>query len=48
MSQVSSNRMGKIVDGKCLSLTASFVRAKRQADPSIPSCEFYEVSFEQM
>lgn len=40
---VNQHRLGKIVDGQCLKLTASFVRAKRQSDPSIPCCEYFEV-----
>ncbi|XP_053908943.1 general transcription and DNA repair factor IIH helicase subunit XPD isoform X3 [Cuculus canorus] len=40
--EVSSLRFGKEVDGRCLSLTASYVRAQRQHDPSIPGCRFYE------
>ncbi|EYC02324.1 hypothetical protein Y032_0100g3233 [Ancylostoma ceylanicum] len=35
-------RQGSAVDGACQRLTASFVRAKRQLDPSIPSCSFFE------
>ncbi|KHJ95642.1 DNA repair helicase [Oesophagostomum dentatum] len=33
---------GSLVDGACQRLTASFVRARRQLDPSIPSCSFFE------
>uniref|UniRef100_A0A8C5QHE9 General transcription and DNA repair factor IIH helicase subunit XPD n=1 Tax=Leptobrachium leishanense TaxID=445787 RepID=A0A8C5QHE9_9ANUR len=40
--EVSALRFGKEVDGRCHSLTASFVRAQRQRDPSIPYCRFYE------
>ncbi|KAG8536726.1 hypothetical protein GDO81_025787, partial [Engystomops pustulosus] len=40
--EVSALRFGKEVDGKCHSLTASFVRTQRQRDPSVPSCRFYE------
>ncbi|XP_074872161.1 general transcription and DNA repair factor IIH helicase subunit XPD isoform X2 [Carettochelys insculpta] len=40
--EVSSLRFGKEVDGKCLSLTASYVRAQKQRDSSIPSCRFFE------
>lgn len=36
-------RFGKDVDGKCHSLTASYVRAQYQQDPSLPHCRFYEV-----
>ncbi|CAB3402237.1 unnamed protein product [Caenorhabditis bovis] len=40
--EVSKLRYGSAVDGACQKLTASFVRAKRIEDPSIPSCEFFE------
>lgn len=36
-------RFGKDVDGKCHSLTASYVRAQYQQDASLPHCRFYEV-----
>lgn len=42
--EVSKERIGKVVDGKCLNLTASFVRAKRVNDPDVPCCNFFEVS----
>ncbi|VDM59396.1 unnamed protein product [Angiostrongylus costaricensis] len=35
-------RQGFSVDGACQRLTASFVRARRQVDPSIPACSFFE------
>uniref|UniRef100_W5LWZ8 RAD3-like helicase DEAD domain-containing protein n=1 Tax=Lepisosteus oculatus TaxID=7918 RepID=W5LWZ8_LEPOC len=41
-AQVSSLRFGKEVDGKCHSLTASYIRAQRHGNPSLPSCRFYE------
>ena len=41
--QVSSLRFGKEVDGRCLSLTASYVRAQHQRDGSLPACRFFEV-----
>ncbi|XP_077696492.1 general transcription and DNA repair factor IIH helicase subunit XPD isoform X3 [Eretmochelys imbricata] len=41
--EVSSLRFGKEVDGKCLSLTASYVRAQQQWDSAIPSCRFFEI-----
>lgn len=41
--QVMPLRFGKDVDGKCHSLTASYVRAQYQQDPSLPHCRFYEV-----
>ncbi|TFJ99984.1 eukaryotic translation initiation factor 4 gamma 3 [Platysternon megacephalum] len=40
--EVSSLRFGKEVDSKCLSLTASYVRAQQQRDSAIPSCRFFE------
>ncbi|XP_032653927.1 general transcription and DNA repair factor IIH helicase subunit XPD isoform X1 [Chelonoidis abingdonii] len=40
--EVSSLRFGKEVDSKCLSLTASYVRAQQQWDSAIPSCRFFE------
>ncbi|XP_044128780.1 general transcription and DNA repair factor IIH helicase subunit XPD isoform X2 [Bufo gargarizans] len=42
IEKVSALRFGKEIDGRCHSLTASFVRAQRQRDPSLPSCRFYE------
>ncbi|KAJ6663644.1 hypothetical protein lerEdw1_009723 [Lerista edwardsae] len=40
--EVSTLRFGKEVDGKCFSLTASYVRAQHQQDDSIASCRFFE------
>ncbi|XP_034509049.1 general transcription and DNA repair factor IIH helicase subunit XPD-like [Ailuropoda melanoleuca] len=40
--QVMPLRFGKDVDGKCHSLTASYVRAQYQQDSSLPHCRFYE------
>jgi DNA excision repair protein ERCC-2 len=40
--QVSKEREGKVVDGRCYSLTASFVRARHAGDDSVPICNFYE------
>ncbi|XP_018085549.1 general transcription and DNA repair factor IIH helicase subunit XPD isoform X1 [Xenopus laevis] len=40
--EVSALRFGKEIDGRCHSLTASFVRSQRQRDPTVPSCRFYE------
>ncbi|KAH0631628.1 hypothetical protein JD844_006058 [Phrynosoma platyrhinos] len=40
--EVSSLRFGKEVDGKCFSLTASYIRAQHQQDSSVPSCRFFE------
>lgn len=44
--QVMPLRFGKDVDGKCHSLTASYVRAQYQQDSSLPHCRFYEVPAE--
>lgn len=40
--EVIAEREGKKVDGKCLSLTASFIRLKHKEDKSVPVCSFYE------
>uniref|UniRef100_A0A671LSR6 General transcription and DNA repair factor IIH helicase subunit XPD n=1 Tax=Sinocyclocheilus anshuiensis TaxID=1608454 RepID=A0A671LSR6_9TELE len=40
--EVSSLRFGKEVDGKCHSLTASYIRAQHHCNPSQPVCQFYE------
>ncbi|MED6269645.1 General transcription and DNA repair factor IIH helicase subunit XPD [Characodon lateralis] len=40
--EVSSLRFGKEVDGKCHSLTASYIRAQRHSNPNLPVCRFYE------
>ncbi|XP_063177665.1 general transcription and DNA repair factor IIH helicase subunit XPD [Chroicocephalus ridibundus] len=40
--EVSSLRFGKEVDSRCLSLTASYVRARHQRDRSLPACRFFE------
>ncbi|XP_015254870.1 PREDICTED: TFIIH basal transcription factor complex helicase XPD subunit [Cyprinodon variegatus] len=40
--EVSLLRFGKEVDGKCHSLTASYIRAQRHSNPNLPSCRFYE------
>ncbi|XP_062454153.1 general transcription and DNA repair factor IIH helicase subunit XPD isoform X2 [Rhea pennata] len=42
-AEVSSLRFGKEVDSKCLSLTASYVRAQHQRDGTLPVCRFYEI-----
>lgn len=39
---MSTEREGKIVDGKCHSLTATHVRDHHSADDTVPVCEFYE------
>lgn len=40
--QVSTEREGKIVDGKCHSLTASYVRERHNIDDTTPVCQYYE------
>uniref|UniRef100_A0AAY4EDA1 General transcription and DNA repair factor IIH helicase subunit XPD n=1 Tax=Denticeps clupeoides TaxID=299321 RepID=A0AAY4EDA1_9TELE len=40
--EVSSLRFGKEVDGKCHSLTASYIRAQRHSNPGVNVCRFYE------
>ena len=40
---MSAEREGKKVDGKCLSLTASYVRLKHKEDSTVPVCALYEV-----
>ncbi|XP_030765568.1 general transcription and DNA repair factor IIH helicase subunit XPD [Sitophilus oryzae] len=40
--QVSTEREGKIVDGKCHSLTASYVRERHNIDDTTPICQYYE------
>ncbi|VDO97527.1 unnamed protein product [Soboliphyme baturini] len=40
--EVSKCRNGKVVDGKCSTLTSSFIRAKRVYDPDIPCCDYFE------
>jgi len=39
---VSKEKEGKIVDGRCHSLTASYVRAAHEKDKSVPVCTYYE------
>ncbi|ESO12701.1 hypothetical protein HELRODRAFT_105484 [Helobdella robusta] len=39
---VSQERDGKVVDGRCHGLTASFVREQHKSNPSIPVCNFFE------
>ncbi|CAG12711.1 unnamed protein product, partial [Tetraodon nigroviridis] len=41
--EVSALRFGKEVDGKCHSLTASYIRAQRHSDSNVPACRFFEV-----
>ncbi|XP_003700951.2 general transcription and DNA repair factor IIH helicase subunit XPD [Megachile rotundata] len=40
--EVSREREGKIVDGRCHALTASYVRERHNYDESTPICNFYE------
>ncbi|XP_069769275.1 general transcription and DNA repair factor IIH helicase subunit XPD isoform X3 [Narcine bancroftii] len=40
--EVSTQRFGKEVDGKCHSLTASHVRMQHSSNPTVPTCRFYE------
>lgn len=40
--QVSKERDGKIVDGRCHSLTASYIRERHSADSNVPVCNYYE------
>nr|CAG4651600.1 EOG090X01B4 [Triops cancriformis] len=39
---VRKEREGKLVDSKCHSLTASYIRARHAADNDVPVCQFYE------
>ncbi|KAJ6647866.1 General transcription and DNA repair factor IIH helicase subunit XPD, partial [Pseudolycoriella hygida] len=39
---VSKEREGKAVDAKCYGLTASYVRARHQADNTTAVCQYYE------
>ncbi|XP_031835500.1 general transcription and DNA repair factor IIH helicase subunit XPD isoform X2 [Nomia melanderi] len=40
--EVSREREGKIVDGRCHSLTASYIRERHNYDETTPICNFYE------
>ncbi|XP_046751476.1 general transcription and DNA repair factor IIH helicase subunit XPD isoform X1 [Diprion similis] len=40
--EISREREGKIVDGRCHSLTASYIRERHNYDESTPVCSFYE------
>ncbi|KAL1457434.1 hypothetical protein WDU94_007667 [Cyamophila willieti] len=40
--EVSKERDGKIVDGRCHSLTTSLIRDRHKAGENIPVCDFYE------
>lgn len=39
---VSKEREGKAVDGKCYGLTASYVRERHAVDDTTPICQYYE------
>ena len=41
-SEASKSHVGKEVDSKCMSMTASFIREKAKTDKNIKLCEFYE------
>ncbi len=41
-SDVCAEKEGKAVDGKCFSLTTSYVRARHKHDPTVPVCNFFE------
>ncbi|EPZ33822.1 DNA repair helicase [Rozella allomycis CSF55] len=40
--KVSQERFGKVVDARCLELTASWIRDSAKNDSQIKTCEFYE------
>ncbi|CAH1183140.1 unnamed protein product [Phaedon cochleariae] len=40
--QVSTEREGKTVDGKCHGLTASYIRERHNSDDTTPICQYYE------
>ena len=40
--QLEGERDGKVVDGKCHSMTASFIREQHEMDPSVPVCDLFE------
>ncbi|KAK9687690.1 Helicase C-terminal domain [Popillia japonica] len=40
--EVSTQREGKIVDGRCHSLTASYIRDRHNMDDSVPICQYFE------
>lgn len=39
---MSKEKEGKVVDGRCQSLTASYVRARHQRDKAVPICDYFE------
>ena len=40
---MSAEREGKKVDGKCMNLTASYIRLRHKEDNTVPVCALYEV-----
>lgn len=40
--EVSKEREGKAVDGKCYGLTAGHVRERHRMDDTVPVCQWYE------
>ncbi|PFX15488.1 TFIIH basal transcription factor complex helicase XPD subunit-like isoform X2 [Stylophora pistillata] len=40
--EVSAEREGKKVDGKCMNLTASYIRLRHKEDNTVPVCALYE------
>ena len=43
ISHAQVSKEHKKVDENCMSLTASFVRAKHEVDSTIPICDYFEV-----
>lgn len=43
--QVSKEKDGRIVDGKCFALTASHKRSVAAVDPNVDICAYFEVCF---
>ncbi|GIY11262.1 general transcription and DNA repair factor IIH helicase subunit XPD, partial [Caerostris extrusa] len=43
--EVSKEKDGRIVDGRCFALTASHKRSMAAVDPSVDICAYFEVSF---
>lgn len=39
---MSAEKEGKIVDGKCHALTASYIRERHNYDDTTPVCQFFE------
>lgn len=40
--EVSKERDGKVVDGRCFGLTAGHVRERAKSDDTVPVCQYYE------